>query len=222
MKRITLNVNPAPPVLTASRKTIYVSNSTMLTATGLPADVGANVVFRFVGHLDYSSNCDNGIVRAPRNNVSRTATFTARTTAYGCAPGGDTTVFLETTDGHPLASIDIFVRLPELHISPDPINIGQSATINASNIFNGPSVQFEIDGPGDFSASCTGVSSSLIGSPPVIVNGTTATKDLFGCSPGGTAIVTMKKNRWHVPQQHNRNGQSAERSGADRLPKCLA
>ena len=35
LKRITLNVNRAPPVLTASRKTIYVGQSTMLTATGL-------------------------------------------------------------------------------------------------------------------------------------------------------------------------------------------
>ena len=126
--------------------------------------------------------------------MSRSAIFTARTTAYGCAPGGDTTVFLETTDGRPLASIKIFVKPPDLNISPNPIDIGQSATITATNVFNvGGRIKFEINSPADFNQSCTDASSSLIESPPVIVSGNTATKDLFGCSPGGTAIVTLKK-----------------------------
>ena len=196
LKRTQIEVNPPPPVLTASRNPVYIGQSTKLTATGLPADVGPSVTFRYVGFLHHNRNCASQTSAPAQHRVTRTPTYTARTTVYGCPPGGDTTVYLETSDGRSLASLEISVLPPPITVPSSPINIGDSAKIAASNLFNvGNTVIFALTGPLHFNQDCGGSQSTLrtsIDGNSSVYSRIARTK-IYGCSPGGSGTVTLKK-----------------------------
>ena len=194
LKRVQINVNPPPPVMTATLNPIYIGQSTAVRVSRLPADVGRHVTFRFKGPLHYDARCGITSTQSSetRSDTRQTFNYFARTTVYGCAPHGEGTVILETSDGVRLASMRITVKPPRLKVPQEPINVGQRVTIVATDLYNVSSVIFGLSGPLRFNQSCTAErsrSANTLRSPRA---GGRASVDIYGCAPGGTGIITLK------------------------------
>ena len=152
------------------------------------------MTFRVTGPLRLTIGCTYSTARSSDAGPTgrTTVTYFARTTVYGCAPHGEGTVILETSDGVRLASMQITVKPPRLKVPQEPINVGQPVTVVATNLYNVSSVIFGLSGPLHFNQSCTAErsrSANTLRSPRA---GDRASVDIYGCAPGGTGIITLK------------------------------
>ena len=171
-----------------------------IAATNL-FNVGANVVFSLTGPLHFNQSCTDTASRSIDGDDISVSGGTARTTIYGCAPGGMGTVMIKKTDGTLLNSASVTVKdvsgnnpTGDLSVSLQTIDAGQSVVITASNLtLHGLTAVLDTQGPIDTDEYCGATTGPAPPSTPV-TDGSTHT--YYGCVPGGTATVALKAGNY--------------------------